>query len=84
MGRRIKRESKDAMWVCVYVAVYVGVCVCKTLQPHGQHPIRLLGPWGSLGKDTGVGGHFLLQGIFPTQGSNLGVQEWPEGWAGYR
>ena len=22
------------------------------------------------GKNTGVGGHFLLQGIFPTQGSN--------------
>ena len=25
---------------------------------------------GSLGKNTGVGSHFLLQGIFPTQGSN--------------
>ena len=24
------------------------------------------------GKNTGVGGHFLLQGIFPTQGLNLG------------
>ena len=27
-------------------------------------------PWNSLGKITGVGCHFLLQGIFPTQGSN--------------
>ena len=27
--------------------------------------------WNSLGKNTGVGGHFLLQGIFLTQGSNL-------------
>ena len=26
----------------------------------------------SPGKNTGVGCHFLLQGIFPTQGSNLG------------
>ena len=26
---------------------------------------------GSLGKNTGAGCHFLLQGIFPTQGSNL-------------
>ena len=25
---------------------------------------------GSPGKNTGVGCHFLLQGIFPTQGSN--------------
>ena len=28
-------------------------------------------PWDSLGKNTGVGWHFLLQGIFPTQGLNL-------------
>ena len=27
---------------------------------------------GLLGKNTGVGCHFLLQGIFLTQGSNLG------------
>ena len=27
--------------------------------------------WDSLGKNTGVGWHTLLQGIFPTQGSNL-------------
>ena len=27
----------------------------------------------SLGKNTGVGCHFLLQGIFPTQGSNPGL-----------
>ena len=27
--------------------------------------------WGSHGQNTGVGCHFLLQGIFPTQGSNL-------------
>ena len=32
---------------------------------------RLLCPWDSPGKNTGVGCHFLLQGIFPTQGSNL-------------
>ena len=27
-------------------------------------------PWDSPGKNTGVGCHFLLQGIFPNQGSN--------------
>ena len=32
---------------------------------------RLLCPWGSPGKNTVVGCHALLQGIFPTQGSNL-------------
>ena len=31
----------------------------------------LLCPWDSPGKNTGMGCHFLLQGIFPTQGLNL-------------
>ena len=34
---------------------------------------RLLCPWNSPGQNTGVGGHFLLQGIFPTQASNPGL-----------
>ena len=33
-------------------------------------PTTFLCPWDSPGKNTGVGCHFLLQGIFPTQGSN--------------
>ena len=37
-----------------------------SLQPHG--PARLLCPCNSPDKNTGVGCHFLLQGIFPTQG----------------
>ena len=35
-----------------------------------QMPVRLLYPWDFPGKDTGMGCHFLLQGIFPTQGLN--------------
>ena len=34
---------------------------------------RLLCPWGFPGKSTGVGCHFLFQGIFPTQRSNPGL-----------
>ena len=34
---------------------------------------KLLCPWDFQGKSTGVGCHFLLQGIFPTQGSNPGL-----------
>ena len=41
------------------------------LQPCGPQPSRLLCPWDSPGKNTGVGCHFLLQGVFPTQGSKL-------------
>ena len=33
-------------------------------------PARLLCPWDFPGNNTGVGCHFLLQGIFPTQGLN--------------
>ena len=40
------------------------------LWPHGLYPTRLLCPWDSPGKNIGVGFHFLLQGIFLTQGSN--------------
>ena len=46
---------------------------CPTLCDPILKPTRLLCPWDFPGKDTGVGCHFLLQGIFPTQGSNLGL-----------
>ena len=36
--------------------------------PHG-----LYSPWNSPGQNTGIGNHSLLQGIFPTQGSNPGL-----------
>ena len=50
------------------------LCVCSiisnSLQPHGLKLARLLWPWDFPGNNTGVGCRFLLQGIFPTQGSN--------------
>ena len=39
-----------------------------SLWPHG-----LYSPWNSPGQNTGVGSLSLLQGIFPTQGSNPGL-----------
>ena len=33
-----------------------------SLWPHGLQSARLLGPWDSPGKNTGVGSHSLLQG----------------------
>ena len=47
--------------------------VANSLQPHGLQPTRLLCPWYFPDKDTGVGCHFLLQGIFPIQGLNPGL-----------
>ena len=37
---------------------------------------RLLCPWNSPGKNTGVGSHSLLQRIFPTQELNPGLLHW--------
>ena len=45
--------------------------LCLTLQHYGPKSTRLLCPWDSPGKSTGAGCHFLLQGVFPFQGSNL-------------
>ena len=42
--------------------------VSDSLQPHGVYS-----PWNSPGQNTGVGSLSFLQGIFPTQGSNLGL-----------
>ena len=42
------------------------------LWPSGLPSPRLLCPWDFSGKNTAVGCHFLLQGIFPSQGLNLG------------
>ena len=51
--------------------IHLCVCACSvvsnSLWPLGLQPTRLLCPWNSPGKNTGVGCHFLLQGIFPTQ-----------------
>lgn len=37
------------------------------LRPHGLQPSRLLRPWDSPGKSTGVGCHALVQGLFLTR-----------------
>ena len=49
------------LWKCHSVGL--------TLQPYGLQPATLC-PWNSPGKNTEVGSHFLLQGIFSTQRSN--------------
>ena len=43
----------------------------NSVQPHGLWPARLLCPWNSPGKNTGMGSQSLLQGFLLTQGPNL-------------
>ena len=58
-----------------YVYIHLCTCVCVQSLRHiqlfaiyGLQPARLLCPWDSPGKNTGVGCHFLFQGVFPTPG----------------
>ena len=57
MGKKVKSLSRAQLFVTVWIVS------CT----------KLLCPWDFQGKSTGVGCHFLLQGIFPTQGSNPGL-----------
>ena len=54
---------------CCSYCLVSKLCLTR-LRPHGVLPARLLCPWNFPGKNTRVGCHFLLQGIFLTQGSN--------------
>ena len=44
--------------------------VSDSLQPYGLQSARLFCPWNFPGKNTRMGCHALLQGIFLTQGWN--------------
>ena len=58
------------LYLDLYILTICESClvVSDSLQPHG-----LYSTWSSPGQNTGVGSLFLLQGIFPTQGSNSGL-----------
>ena len=45
----------------------------KVIVKIAQSCLTLFSPWTSPGQNTGLGSLSLLQRIFPTQGSNLGL-----------
>ena len=61
---------------CICVGVLNCSVVSDSLWPQRLKPTRLFCPWASPDKDTGVGCHFLLQGIFLTQGLNPHLLHW--------
>ena len=80
-GRWMGLEQRPS-FVCVCVCMCVCVCVCVLV---AQSCPTLCDPsdcnlpgssisWNTPGKNTRVGCHSLLQGIFPTQGSNPGIR----------
>ena len=64
------------MFAYINLCTYIFVCMLShsvvyvLLWHHGLLAARLLSLWNSPGKNGGLGCHFLLQGIFPTQVSN--------------
>ena len=62
-------ECTAALYANPYVFIVLPQLYLNLLQPHGLYPARPPCLWDFSGKNTGVGCHFLLQAIFPTQGS---------------
>ena len=71
-----KLKSLDIIQQLLFIYIYntwVGQftsVVSDFLRPYGLQTTSLFCPWDSPGKNTGVGCRAILQGIFPTQGSN--------------
>ena len=61
----------------MYLYLYISMFSCSVISNSATlwtvTPPRLLHPCDSPGKNIGVGCHFLLQDIFPTQGLNPGL-----------
>ena len=65
-------QARLLTFKCIYLLLLVTQSSPTLCHPPGESA-RLLCPWDSPGKGTGVGSHFLLWGIFPTQGLNPGL-----------
>ena len=66
-----------SFWACYFFKQYLCESEvaqsCPTLCDPMDCSLRLLHPWDFPGKSARVDCHFLLQGMFPTQESNLGL-----------
>ena len=74
---RSRRDEACFSWDSSPLGSFPSYCPCALSRvwlfcdPHGLWPPRLLRPGNFPGKNTEVDCHFLLQGIFLTQGLNL-------------
>ncbi|XP_055426747.1 uncharacterized protein LOC129645509 [Bubalus kerabau] len=72
LGLVCDSDEKEGIGNSLISLVSLLKCYHKTTRMMDEL-FRLLCPWDSPGKNTGVGCHALLQRIFPTQGSNPGL-----------
>ena len=82
LGKMVKYGLEDNTAMIIVLTLIQRLCAVRVcaqslsqlfVTPWTVLPARLLCPWNFLGKSTRVGCHALLQGIFPTQGSNPGL-----------
>ena len=82
---KLRKNTGKANYLFIYSIIYCLCVYAKSLQSHltlqryGLYSTRLLCPWDSPGKNTGVGCHALLQGIFPPQELNPCFLFWQAG-----
>ena len=76
-------KTNVIVWLCTPALrlltdtfVLGGCCLVASRVLVFCNPARLLSPWDFPGKNTGVGCHFPLQGIFLTQGLNPCLLHW--------
>ena len=67
-AKQIENHPSHSSLCCVVLSR----CRVRLFSTPWLQPTRIC-PWDSPGKNTGVGCHFLLQGIFPNQGLNPGL-----------
>ena len=77
-GSMVKSAQNAMNWWKVFYNFSLLLFSCQVLcNPRDNSPPgSFVCPWGSPGKNTRVGCHFLLQGIFLDQGSNLNLLHW--------
>ena len=64
-------------WTLLCMRAYEAISVVSdSVRPYGLEPARILCPRHFPGKNTGVGCHALLLGVFPTQGSITCTSRW--------
>ena len=61
MSRYLWRLPVSTVSMVYRCCCWVASVVSDSMRPHKQQPTRLPHPWDPLGKNTGVGCHFLLQ-----------------------
>ena len=82
MGDRNRQSTEDCQGseAALYETILMGCYSCCLINKLCLTPCNLMdyGPPSSSvpGKNAGAGSHFLLQGIFPTLGSNLCLLHW--------